>query len=415
MQRYHHLYHFIIFILSIILCISLPFSSFAAESSPEGGVMAQIMGLDNYNYVRYSYGSASSSSTFWEPRPGINYRELSVAGNKVYTNSSYVNLTRWDSLNYYATIEYKIPLMLGEYNYNDRDPISGNGQFWFSVSKEVFYDNGTTDGTISYTSNFYIDKVFFKGQKLVNSVTQNYEYFVSSSMSPSTLREDFDDPSALLFKYINFDWSYTRGEDSNDDVSSSRDFIDLDYLYIRVNINMQNFSAAVKDAFTVYGLSYLSSLSDQQYQDSIIINLEALQTALDAMALIQQEKFDEVIDLLQSIVDNNKQQQVIQILQDLIQTSPDDPDLPEIDQSDQQTDQIIDRQEQISEALGSVPMEDIDNINSIINPSTIIVNSDPINVQSALKVIYEWDTFIYIITIVGALMLISYILFGKKK
>ena len=397
----------------VALCLAvIAIPIFAIETPPEGGVMAQIMGLEGFDYVRYSYGSSSSSSTFWQPREGINYRELSVAGNKVYTNSSYVNLTRWDSLNYYATIEYKIPIMLGEYTYNDFDPISGSGQFWFSVSKEFIYDNGLTDGPVSYTSDFYIDKVFFKGQKYVDSVTQSYEYYVSSSLSPSTIREDLDDPSALMFKFINFEWEYTRGNDANDDISSLRDYIDLDYLYIRVKIDMQQYSSAIKDAFTVYGLSILSALSDQQYQDSIIINLDALQKALEVQNALLDDNFKRVLELLEEIKAQDNSAQVMDILKTLVESSP------EVDQEEadfiSKSEESIKNLESAGDALNSLSRPDINDINVSFN--TVI--PDDVDFQSVsatpLSVILNNGVILKMLTIVLGLALGSYILFGRK-
>lgn len=402
--------YIISFIIIFSLCIVLPFSSLAVDSSLnlEGGVMSQLMGLRDYYYTYYSYSRDGLDSILWQPCLGTKFEIFDVLGNKIYGNSSIVNLTKWHQADYYAYVEYRIPLMLGDYTYSSADSVSGNAQFCYNFH----YLNRDIGHYFSFTDSFFVDSIFFKGRKYTDGSMSNYNFPVSFSTLPGVMTNNpLDDLDQ--WKFVNLNWSFDN-DVSNGDVSSVFDYIDMDYLYIRVRKDMSSLTA-YKEVSTNFGFTNISIYGDKQYQDNITISLCNLQTALDAMALMQAEKFDEMIALLQSIADKSQQEQVLNILQDLTTMSPDDPDAPVIDDLNSKADDLVGRQAEISDVLNSVPQPDINNITNIIKPSTVISNSDPATVQTALKVIYEWDTFIYIVTIVAALMVISYVIFGKKK
>ena len=408
----HYFITFFIIITILITAVVLP--SFAADLNPYtlSTNLHQIMGVQNYYYTAHSYTN-NSTDILWSPHKGHPFRTLSFYENGssdegyniLYSNhSAGLILTRWDTLDYMAYIEYRIPLSFGRYDPNsDYSDFGFNGQFGFSV-----YSNslGILDNNL--VSYFDIDSVFFKGYRRDGTnISVPYEYQLDYNLLPNCVFvPDFDYGSD--FKLLNLSFNFSK-----EDFVFLTDYINMDTLYIRIKIDMSN-RPVLTDVLTDYGFTRLDVNTTESNFINIVGSINNLQLKIDTLIAAVNDNFSALFDFLES---SNSSEQLNTIQQTIKEVNGswdavDDEIYSEYVESVQQT---TDRLEEMGDALQNVVKPPTSNITNIIKPSTVIKDVNINDAKTFLSIIYDWETFLYIIGIVVALMTASYIIFGKKE
>lgn len=403
--------YIISFIIIFSLCIVLPFSSLAVDSFSLNTNLVQIMGVRNFYYAFHSYSYESSANEgpilfaghvgYYSPAHIYELDPYSTDNgySQLFGNESNgIILTRWSSIGYQSYIEYCIPLSFGRFS--NRSPDFGfSAQFGFSISAEGnLYSPDLVE-------SFDIDKIYFKGQRRIDSdLFANYEYLVNYNELP-VLVTDTDN---YYYRLLNMSFSY-----SSDMFEYLTDYIDMDYLYIRVRKDMRN-SSVFSGVTTHYGFTRLDINSTETDYINIIGNLNNLQLKIDTLIAAVNNNFSALFELLEN-ADTSEQLQIIQQTIQEVNGEWSEADEELYEAYVEETKQTTDRMEQMGDILNSVPKPPTQNITQVIKPSDTLVDTDIDGALTALNVIYNWKTFGTIIALVVALMTISYVIFGKKK
>lgn len=402
----HHFLTFFIIITILITAIVLP--SFASDLNPYilSTNLSQIMGVRDFYYCYHSY-SDSNGSLLFSGHKGIDFNILQfVEGSydsgyeMFYSNySDYLYLTRWESLDNYAYIEYKIPLSFGDF-VHDSDDFSFDAQFVFNVDAAFDHD----ENRYLLMDGFSVDSVFFKGTKRTdNQINASYEWNLAFNELPSYC---FTSNPYRPFKLVNISGSFTPS-----DIPYLTNYIDMDYLYIRVKRPMET---VFSDVNSTYGFTRLSLRTTESNFQNIIGNINTLQLKIDTLIAVVNDNFAKLMELMSSAQTSDQLQQIQKTIDEVNGewTHTDDQIYDEYVESTQQT---TDRLEEMGDALQNVVKPPTSNITNIIKPSTVIKDVNINDAKTFLSIIYDWETFLYIIGIVVALMTASYIIFGKKE
>lgn len=402
-MKLHHFITFFIILTILITAVVLP--SYAADLNPYviSTNLSQIMGVRDFYYSYHSY-SYDNGPLLFSGHKGIDYKVLQFVDGgydpgyeMFYSNySDGLYLTKWPELDYYSYIEYKIPLSFGRFR-DTSDPFSFDCQFAFNVDSDDFDSSILMNG-------YSVDSVYFKGFKRIDTeINAPATWDLSYNELPVY---SYTSDSSRPYKLINISGSFSAG-----DLPYFTNYIDMDYLYIRVKRSM-DFS--VSNVNTTYGFTRLSIVTTQSNFQNIIGNINTLQLKIDTLISVVNDNFAQLMELMRS-ADTTDQLNTIQKTIEEVNgewTHTDDQIYDEYVEDVQQT---TDRMEEMGDALQNVVKPPTSDITNIIKPSTVIQDVNINDAKSFLSIIYDWETFLYIIGIVVALMTASYIIFGKKE